>query len=245
MYPIESVRYLSVCLVPLFFRSGCHPFLVLYGKIIALVDALLGHDGYDDPGRGTYFHQLHHAHFECNYGTQAVPLDWIFGWFEDGRRYMRSYATGQQLHQNTLSDEGGSRSLTMEEVALHNTRQDCWIVLSGLVFDVTDFLSEHPGGEKAILSKAGSDATLVFNAIHNKSGGMALVKQRAPNAQIGVLLDQGKGKDSSSSVEVAHAESAGLLISGSEDVLVQIVINGAFAIMCTMAWSVLMGTSWY
>jgi hypothetical protein len=29
----------------------------------------IGHDGFDAPGGGSYYHQLHHAHYECNYGA--------------------------------------------------------------------------------------------------------------------------------------------------------------------------------
>ena len=49
--------------------------------------AQIGHDGFDSPGGGSYYHQLHHAHFECNYGDAAFPTDWLFGTFEDGSRW--------------------------------------------------------------------------------------------------------------------------------------------------------------
>jgi cytochrome b involved in lipid metabolism len=35
---------------------------------------------------------------------------------------------------------------TFEEVAKHNTTEDCWVVIHGRVFDLTKFLQEHPGG---------------------------------------------------------------------------------------------------
>lgn len=53
------------------------------------------------------------------------------------------------------------------EVAKHNTRSDCWIVLEGSVYDVTDFLPEHPGGPTMILKYAGGDATEEFHTIHS------------------------------------------------------------------------------
>merc|ERR1719469_1095701 len=61
---------------------------------------------------------------------------------------------------------GGGGGITLAEVAKHNTKGDCWVVVNGEVLDVTSFLSEHPGGELAILTFAGKDATEEFNMIH-------------------------------------------------------------------------------
>ena len=55
----------------------------------------------------------------------------------------------------------------MEEVAKHNKKDDCWVIIDGKVLDVTSFLPDHPGGEKAILLYAGRDATEEFNMLHD------------------------------------------------------------------------------
>ena len=60
---------------------------------------------------------------------------------------------------------GGTPGIPMTEVAKHNSKTDCWVVVDGQVLDVTSFLSEHPGGELAILTFAGKDATEEFNMI--------------------------------------------------------------------------------
>ncbi|KAI9924543.1 hypothetical protein ASPWEDRAFT_109673 [Aspergillus wentii DTO 134E9] len=52
------------------------------------------------------------------------------------------------------------------EVASHKTRESCWVLLYGKVYDVTDFLSEHPGGAKIILKLAGKDATEEYDPVH-------------------------------------------------------------------------------
>lgn len=56
--------------------------------------------------------------------------------------------------------------LTGQEVAKHNSRESCWVIVHGKAYDVTEFLPEHPGGPKIILKYAGKDATEEFEPIH-------------------------------------------------------------------------------
>merc|ERR1719203_1787979 len=79
------------------------------------------------------------------------------------------------------SSGGGGGGLTMDEVAKHTTKTDCWAVVRGDVLNVTNFLSQHPGGELAILTFAGKDATAEFDMIHPPD----VVGKYAPDAIIG------------------------------------------------------------
>merc|ERR1719386_474130 len=85
---------------------------------------------------------------------------------------------------------GGGGGYTMEEVAKHNKKGDCWVVLSGRVLNVNKFLPEHPGGELAILTFAGKDATEEFDMIHPPD----VIDKYAPDAVIG-MLGEGGGDD--------------------------------------------------
>ncbi|CAJ1430640.1 unnamed protein product [Effrenium voratum] len=78
---------------------------------------------------------------------------------------------------------GGGGGYSMEEVAKHTSKSDCWVVVSGQVLDVTSFLGDHPGGELAILTFAGKDATEEFNMIHPPD----VIGKYAPDAVIGVV----------------------------------------------------------
>ncbi|KZV88556.1 hypothetical protein EXIGLDRAFT_563744, partial [Exidia glandulosa HHB12029] len=51
-------------------------------------------------------------------------------------------------------------------VAKHNSRESCWVVIAGRVYDVTQFLDEHPGGASVILKYAGRDATAEYEELH-------------------------------------------------------------------------------
>lgn len=56
--------------------------------------------------------------------------------------------------------------LSMDEVAKHNSKDDCWVVLYGKAYDLTKFARVHPGGAKLIQDAAGMDATALFDPIH-------------------------------------------------------------------------------
>ena len=56
-------------------------------------------------------------------------------------------------------------SYTLEEIGKHKTETDCWVILYGNVYDITDFMSVH-SGKKFPLQVAGGDGTALFESIH-------------------------------------------------------------------------------
>ncbi|PHH68800.1 hypothetical protein CDD82_264 [Ophiocordyceps australis] len=56
--------------------------------------------------------------------------------------------------------------LTGAQVAKHDTKDSCWVIVHGKAYDVTDFLPQHPGGPAVILKYAGKDATREYEPIH-------------------------------------------------------------------------------
>jgi succinate dehydrogenase/fumarate reductase flavoprotein subunit len=89
---------------------------------------------------------------------------------------------------------------SMDDVGKHTTKTDCWVVLHNRVLNVTSFLSQHPGGELAILTFAGKDATAEFDMIHPPD----VIEKYAPDAVIGHL-----GADEEVDVEIGGASSGG------------------------------------
>ena len=67
-------------------------------------------------------------------------------------------------HESIVEKEKSKelRTINMDEVASHDTSDDCWVVIYDFVYDCTDFLRNHPGGSDVILEYAGRDATLAF-----------------------------------------------------------------------------------
>lgn len=53
--------------------------------------------------------------------------------------------------------------LSINEVTKHNLKQDCWVTLfDRKIYNVTDFLEEHPAGGDLILDYAGKDITQIM-----------------------------------------------------------------------------------
>merc|ERR1711879_282613 len=74
-----------------------------------------------------------------------------------------------------------------------NKKGDCWVVVNGKVLNVTNFLKDHPGGELAILTFGGKDASEEFNMIHPPD----VIGKYAPDAVIGELGSGAAGAPSS------------------------------------------------
>jgi len=62
------------------------------------------------------------------------------------------------------------KSFTPADVSSHNTpEKGLYVIVDKNVYDVTNFLGEHPGGEKILKRFAGKDASKQFWKFHNAS----------------------------------------------------------------------------
>jgi sterol desaturase/sphingolipid hydroxylase (fatty acid hydroxylase superfamily) len=90
MHPVEHLLYLSSLLIHCVIPS--HPIHLYFHVIYLAPGAAMTHTGYEDLlikdkrklALGTFYHQLHHRYYECNYGNQEMPWDRWFGTFHDG-----------------------------------------------------------------------------------------------------------------------------------------------------------------
>ena len=64
---------------------------------------------------------------------------------------------------------------TMEKVRENNSASSCWSIINGNVYDLTKWISSHPGGRSAITGICGRDGTSSFNGRHRGDGGPASV----------------------------------------------------------------------
>ncbi len=88
---------------------------------------------------------------------------------QTGTATTSSSSTSQTSSSDTAQSgqNSNSSSITMTDVAKHNSESSCWSVIDGNVYDLTPWVSQHPGGAQAILSICGIDGSDAFHAQHD------------------------------------------------------------------------------
>ena len=113
----------------------------------------------------------------AKYGGAAVALVALFVTFQTGHtgakatwenRISQGQDQGTSAPTTEPSTEPTAQStgITLEEVAMHSTAQDCWTAVNGKVYDLTKFVNQHPGGAGNITQICGRDGTSAFNGQH-------------------------------------------------------------------------------
>ncbi|XP_020574904.1 cytochrome b5-like [Phalaenopsis equestris] len=75
------------------------------------------------------------------------------------------------------SGEDKTNVYALSEVAKHNSREDCWLVISGKVYNVAKFLEDHPGGDEVLLAVTGKDATEDFEDVGHSTTARATMHE--------------------------------------------------------------------
>lgn len=63
------------------------------------------------------------------------------------------------------------------QVAKNNDGKSALIIIKNNVYDVTKFLSEHPGGEEVLLEQAGKDSTDAFEGVGHSAEAREMMKR--------------------------------------------------------------------
>lgn len=84
----------------------------------------------------------------------------------------------------TLDMSETGPSFTASEVATHSSKSDCWSIVNGRVYELTEWIAQHPGGEAVIEAMCGKDASTAFSGQH---AGDQTVSETIGLYEIGVL----------------------------------------------------------
>ena len=143
-------------------------------------------------------------------------------------------STGQQnspaassestLASTDLITKANAATYTLADVAKNNTKTSCWTIYQDGVYNITSYISRHPGGVSAISKLCGVDGTAIFNNMHGESSSQAnilagykigtLYKPSVTSCEAGFFLSVNQGSCTPAPIGyfvTAEASAAGAL----------------------------------
>jgi len=112
---------------------------------------------------------------------------------------LKKSATGTSTR--TSGTQGGA--VTIEQVARHATPSDCWSMINGSAYNLTSFISKHPGGSSRIIAICGRDGSAAFAGQH--AGSSTVLRTLAAYE----VSSSGKAQSPSSSTGSNRSSSRG------------------------------------
>jgi cytochrome b involved in lipid metabolism len=69
----------------------------------------------------------------------------------------------RKLGANKIGGVNKKKAFTLDEIKKHNKKGDAWTLIENKVYNISSWISKHPGGE-IIMQAVGKDATQLFNS---------------------------------------------------------------------------------
>lgn len=122
-----------------------------------------------------------------------------------------SQISGSDTPTPTPTSTTSAAGITMAQVQQHASATSCWTAVDGKVYDVTNWINQHPGGPQRIISLCGTDGTAAF---HGQHATQSLPNKTLAGFEIGTLT----AGAASSTIPSAPASSAGPTVYSMADV---------------------------
>ena len=92
----------------------------------------------------------------------GAGLFFVFNKKEEKKEKIKTSKVVSPVVTKKIEQETSKKSsFSMSDLAKHNNENDCWIVIDGKVYDVTNYIESHPGG-KVMANFCGQDGSLAF-----------------------------------------------------------------------------------
>ncbi len=98
--------------------------------------------------------------------TRTILIIAIIGIMASGIAFL---ALNRQDTSKPNTAANTSQQIKGAEVATHNSKASCWTIINNNVYDITNYIPQHPGGDE-ILQACGTDGSTLFNKRETSSG---------------------------------------------------------------------------
>ncbi|MDL0433470.1 cytochrome b5-like heme/steroid binding domain-containing protein [Marinobacter sp. TBZ242] len=110
----------------------------------------------------------------------------------------------QSADDSVESNDDGERIYRLAEVAEHDDASSCWKVIGGVVYDLTEYLPNHPAEEETFTRWCGKEATSAWQDKGNGRPHSPRAARRLESYRIGIIEE---GESASVESESASASA--------------------------------------
>lgn len=96
----------------------------------------------------------------------------------------------QNDSQEKDSSTADGSAYSWSEVRSHQEPADCWVVIDGVVYDMSNFSTVHPGGQSPIEQSCGTDATELFSNRNGRGSHPSSSQQELSKRKIGIIEEE-------------------------------------------------------
>lgn len=107
--------------------------------------------------------------------------------------------------------------LTASEIAKHNSRADCWMIIGGKVYNLTGFIAGHPGGASVMASYCGRDGTVGFQTQGGKGSHSSTANAMLASYFLGNLNQQANSEAFTTTVSPIQGNTLNPTIGSTGD----------------------------
>jgi len=122
----------------------------------------------------------------------------------------------------------GAATLSLAVIAQHSSLQDCWLLIDNKVYNVSSYLSSHPGGVEIIIPYCGKEATNAFATKDGKGSHSDYAHSLLANYYVGTL-NQAINQSASDGNQKAGTSNNGAAVSQPVDKTVNPVVPAPVA----------------
>jgi cytochrome b involved in lipid metabolism len=104
--------------------------------------------------------------FQSQHAAEMAPASALAA-LKIGKIGAEPTATPTPTPTKTSTPKPTATSYTKAQVAKHSTASDCWSIVNKNVYNLTTYVSSHPGGAAVIQAICGKDGTAAFTGQHS------------------------------------------------------------------------------
>jgi len=98
-----------------------------------------------------------------------------------------SATTSGTTNSTASTPKSSTTAYTVDQISKHNNKNDCWLIIDGNVYDISGYLTQHPGGVAQVTPYCGKDASQAYATMNGRGAHSSTADEIRQNYQVGTV----------------------------------------------------------